>query len=164
MFGFYYCQFRLNQRYIKNTRDWSLNKLSSKIGDKLGSATNRLRTIKITEPNIQPIIWLITFTNDNGTEFYEQWQTSDPNKKVERTLVVAVHQKNSNKWVSSCCPAQWLSNKINKGHILENTNIHQETCRLDEPQISFIISSGTLTIQSGVRWQMPNQNYWQTLQ
>ena len=83
---------------------------------------------------------------------------------MERDLRVNVTETNSNKWVSVCCPAQWLSNKINKGQIFQNTNCDRETCQLDEPKISFIISSGTFTVESSIRWRAPTKHHWQTLQ
>ena len=82
----------------------------------------------------------------------------------EQSLIVDIHHNSPTKWSSSCCPPQWLSDKINRGLVFENVNAHNETCRMDNPELSYVINSGTISIKSPIRWKAANHSYWQTNQ
>lgn len=119
-----------------------------------------MRIVEIHEYNVPPIVFKARFTHDNGQEFVEKYQTS--HGIIQRKLRVHIEPVSVTKYLSQCCPPQWLSNKINKGHILENINRDNELSRLDSPQLSYIINSGTITLKSKTRFKLPSYSYWQT--
>ena len=128
----------------------------------MGDSSKKLGILNVGMANVPPLIWEITFTKDNGAKYIELLETRDRGT-LKRELIVNVVKISATKYASTCAPSQWISDKINSGRILFNKTKHNERRELYEPQISYLNSSGTITLKSKMKVKLPIHHYWTVL-
>lgn len=143
------------QRYIKDTKDWQLVRMSTGLQSCIANTGGgRTRQIRYTYHSVPFPIFQSIFLQDNGKEYIEYIDVNGNKYPIRNKVNVIKHgsARYTTKVTNGYCPELWLADKLNFGRIIQQCTKNGDVCRLKYPNVTYMIQSGNIIFESDLKW------------
>ena len=116
--------------------------------------------IRYIYANMPFIVFKISIWNDNGKEYIETININGNNINtiVKFKIVKVSNKKYTTKHIDGYIPIQWFHEKFNYGQIIEQTTKSKDRCRIKYPELTYMVDTGNLIIESHIIWNSPGMS------
>ena len=140
------------------------NKFKSQLSNK-GDCHSRM--FQCIFENVPFVIFDALFLIDNGKIYNEiiMVQGIPLNAQLQVNIVKSSNTKYTTRCDNGFCPQEWFNHKFNNGQVIEEITPKLDKVRPKFPEITYMIDSGNIIIDSFIKWNSPGSqhNHWQSL-